>query len=163
VVQVRLGVVGAVRRAGVERARLAAAPGSQVWVACTDADSVVPGDWLVQQLRLARRGYDLVVGTVRPDERGLEPGLLAAWTARHWFGEGHPHVHGANLGFSLAAYDLVGGFAPVATGEDVLLVEAMREAGVRWTATGRAPVVTSSRREGRAVGGFAAYLVGLVP
>jgi hypothetical protein len=72
-------------------------------------------------------------------------------------------VHGANLGFSLAAYDRVGGFAPLATGEDVDLVERMQSAGVPWRATDRTRVLTSGRRHGRAPAGFAGFLHKLHP
>ena len=67
-------------------------------------------------------------------------------------------MHGANLGFTLAAYDAVGGFPPVSTGEDVALVARMRQAEIRWCSTTRTQVVTSGRPRGRAPQGFATYL-----
>lgn len=161
-VEVTEGVVGEVRRAGVERARRRWEGRPQdLWVACTDADTAVPPGWLVEQVALADRGCELVLGTVHPDTDDVSPALLSAWLGRHRLREGHPHVHGANLGFTLAAYDRVGGFAPLRVGEDTDLVSRMRAAGVRTVATARTQVTTSGRRAGRAPAGFAAYLLGL--
>lgn len=156
---VRDGVVGLARGRGMT----ALDRGVPTWVACTDADSVVPRRWLGVQLALAEQGLDLVVGTVTPDPRDLATTDLRAWHALHPLGEGHDFVHGANLGFSLAAYDRVGGFAQLSTGEDVDLVERMRSAGVPWRATDRTRVLTSGRRHGRAPAGFAGFLRKLDP
>ena len=158
--EVHSGVVGEVRAHGVERARRMAAgvDPSRVWIACTDADTVVPEHWLSEQLRLAGTGCALVVGTVHPDPEDVSPEVLRLWRTRHRLREGHDHVHGANLGFTLAAYDAAGGFPPVRTAEDVALVARMREAKVPWCSTARTQVMTSGRRRGRAPQGFATYL-----
>jgi hypothetical protein len=164
VVTVELGCVGLARRAGVEAARRRRpSQPDQTWVACTDADSEVPAHWLHGQLELAATGAQLVLGTVWPDPDGLEPGRLRQWWSRHALHDGHSHVHGANLGFTLAAYDAVGGFHDRTTGEDVDLVDRMKAAGVPWTATSRLPVLTSGRLAGRAPAGFASYLIALGP
>ena len=152
------GLVGAARRLGVAHALARAHRPTRTWIACTDADTLVPPDWLSGQLELADDGYDLVVGTVAPDPEDLAPGALRAWWDEHRLGEGHEHVHGANLGFALAAYDAVGGFAPVATGEDVDLVLRLRASGVQWRATDRTRVLTSGRHRGRVEDGFAGFL-----
>ena len=59
-----------------------------------------------------------------------------------------------------AHYDvaLVGGFAPLASSEDVALVQALEDVGasIAWSAAPR--VVTSARRQFRAPGGFGATL-----
>ena len=162
-VEVGLGCVGLARRAGIEAARArVSGPPEHTWVACTDADSEVPAHWLAGHLELAATGAGLVLGTVSPDPGELSAGLLRRWRGRHHdLGEGHAHVYGANLGFTLAAYDAVGGFRDRTTGEDVDLVERMKAAGVSWTATSTVPVLTSGRLSGRAPAGFAEYLLSL--
>ncbi|MDT0185999.1 glycosyltransferase [Microbacterium sp. ARD31] len=155
--------VGVARGAGVDAAASwAAGVGARrLWLASTDADSVVPPDWLTSHLRWATAGMGLVVGTVEPRPGDLDPVARAAWHRRHTLADGHDHVHGANLGLTLAAYRSAGGFPPVPTHEDVRLVAAVRAAGVPHLATGAVPVVTSGRRIGRAPDGFADYLDGL--
>ena len=128
------------------------------WVANTDADTLVPPHWLVRQVALATTGLQLVVGTVVPDAADLDASLLAEWWARHDLGEAHPHVHGANLGFTLGAYLSVGGYRALPEHEDVLLVRALRDAGVPWCATDTTRVLTSGRQVGRTPGGFGRYL-----
>ena len=157
------GCVGVARSEGVEAAAAwAAGVGARsLWVASTDADSVVPAHWLTAHLDWAADGLGLVVGTVEPRPGDLSPAALSAWHQRHTTVDGHDHVHGANLGFTLAAYRSAGGFPRLPTHEDVGLVTAMRQAGVPSLATGAVPVVTSGRRAGRAPGGFADYLDGL--
>ncbi len=160
---VDVGCVGAARQAGVRRVEAVAAgvPAERVWVANTDADTVVPADWLTRQLDLAETGFALVLGTVVPDHRGMDPAVLEAWLDLHTLTEGHPHVHGANLGISLAALQQTGGFAPIEVGEDVALSEAVRRAGLPWVATATTQVTTSSRLVSRVEDGFADVLRGL--
>jgi hypothetical protein len=162
-VVVDLGLVGAARAAGVDLATRDDGDPARTWLAHTDADCVVPEEWLVGQLALADQGFEAVVGTVEPHGPELTDALLAAWRARHERRDGHRHVHGANLGLTLAAYRAAGGFPAVATHEDVRLVERLRASGVRWIASGAPPVATSARRAGRAPAGFASYLAGLDP
>lgn len=152
--------VGLARSRGVEAAAewSATVGGRSLWVASTDADSVVPPDWLTTHVGRAADGLALVVSTVVPRPGDLSPAALSAWHQRHTTADGHDHVHGANLGFTLDAYRTAGGFPPLHTHEDVHLVSAMRAAGVPAVATGAVPVVTSGRRTGRAPGGFAHYL-----
>ncbi|MET0865833.1 MAG: glycosyltransferase, partial [Nakamurella sp.] len=156
------GRVGAARAAGVGRLlsseSRAGTPARHVWIACTDADSAVPMDWLVEQLRHARAGVELLLGTVRPDPDELAAGLLAAWRLRHLIADGHPYVHGANLGIRGDTYRLAGGFADVAAHEDTMLSDAVRQAGGLVLSTGSAPVLTSGRIVGRAPDGMAHYL-----
>src|SRR6476469_6761856 len=128
VVEVGYRCVGAARAHGVAAAT-AGVPGSERgrhWLANTDADCAVPRDWLVRQAILADAGVDLVTGTVEPDGDDLDPAVLARWQALHQLRDGHPHVHGANLGLRLSAYLAAGGFEPLAVHEDVGLVERIR-------------------------------------
>lgn len=153
------GTVGASRAAGI--AALPPLPG--LWIANTDADTVVPPNWLLQQHTLAAAGYGLVLGTVAPEPADLSREEYSAWERQHTLAEGHPHIHGANLGFTAAAYRQVGGFAPLAAHEDVDLVARVKAAGIPWVATDRSRVVTSGRRDGRAPEGFSRYLRQLLP
>jgi glycosyltransferase involved in cell wall biosynthesis len=158
-VPVSFGQVGATRAAGVRAAgQWARQDAAAVWVASTDADTVVPPDWLSAQVALAEAGADLVVGTVQPDPGDLGAAEWERWWARHTMPDGHEHVHGANLGFTLAAHDRVGGFPHLPLHEDVELVRRIREAGLTCVAPGALRVTTSGRRSNRAPGGFAAYL-----
>lgn len=157
-VAVQAGCVGAARAAGVEAAAVRAGSWGSLWVANTDADTTVPADWLCGQVAAAEAGYELVVGTVRPRPGDLSADELAEWWSRHSLDDGHDHVHGANLGFSWAAYRSVGGFLPLPVHEDVRLVAALRATGVAWMASGAIAVTTSGRRTARAPAGFAAYL-----
>lgn len=75
-ITVRHGNVGATRAAGVARATRGDRDPARVWIACTDADTIVGPDWLVDQLRFAEAGYDAVLGTVVPDP--VEAGTVAA-------------------------------------------------------------------------------------
>lgn len=154
------GSVGAARNAGI-RAALARvpAPADAVWLANTDADSQVPADWLVAQATLADDGADAVIGTVIPD--GLDPDTARRWRDRQSLSEGHPHVHGANLGIRAATYLAAGGFGNAALHEDRDLVDRVRALTPRWVATHRISVVTSARLTSRVDGGFASYLADL--
>jgi len=155
------GRVGAARRAGVDHLLRTAAETTdlrRVWIANTDADSAVPADWLSLQLSHARSGVELLLGTVRPDPQELAAGLLAAWRLRHLIADGHPHVHGANLGVRGDIYLAAGGFPDAATHEDVRFSTAVRRSGALVLSTGSSPVLTSGRTTGRAPGGMASYL-----
>ncbi len=130
---------------------------NHTWVACTDADSLVPMTWLIRQLMWAESGMDLVIGTVEP--HGLiDPAVLAAWHSQHRLAEGHPHVHGANLGMRANTWRAAGGFGPRTVGEDVALAARAQAISNRWVATDTTRVATSARMHGRAEGGFADYL-----
>jgi cellulose synthase/poly-beta-1,6-N-acetylglucosamine synthase-like glycosyltransferase len=151
--------VGAARRAGTLAALSnPAGPDGELWLASTDADSAVPADWLTAMITAAGRGAGLVLGTVLPGS-GLSPAARAQWLARHHLRDGHPYVHGANLGLRADAYRALGGWRSLATGEDTDL--ARRAAAAGWLPIARTaaiPVVTSTRRTGRAPRGFSSYL-----
>lgn len=127
------------------------------WVACTDADSLVPLTWLIRQVMWAESGIDLVIGTVEPTGT-MEPAMLAAWHSQHRLAEGHPHVHGANLGMRALTWLTAGGFGTRVLGEDVALTERAKNNSDRWVATDTTRVATSARLLGRAPGGFADYI-----
>ncbi len=161
VVDAPFGNVGATRDAGVRAARchLTHHGAERIWVANTDADTVVPNTWLHRQCSLADSGLDLVLGTVEPGP--ALPHQLSAhrlWFAEHILGEGHPHVHGANLGIRLSYWEAAGGFGAKSVHEDVALAKRVRELEGRWLATDTTRVVTSSRRHSKIPTGFAHYL-----
>ncbi|MFD4789632.1 glycosyltransferase [Streptomyces sp. NPDC058459] len=154
---------GRARAAGVRLAleRCLTGP-SAVWIATTDADSVVPSGWLAHQRARAREGWQAVVGTVAlPLSSPLAAPHLALYETTRppagapWL---HPHVHGANLGFDAHAYLDAGGFPPLTTGEDHALVRALERRGHRVLRTADCPVLTSPRLRSRARGGFGHFL-----
>lgn len=149
--------VGAARRAGVETALAGlSTPREEIWLACTDADSVVPENWLTSQIAHADAGADLVIGTVRPDPAEYPEERQREWLLTHIPGRPNGHVHGANLGVRVSAYCAVGGFRAIPEHEDVDLVA--RLAHVSTVASDAGEVLTSARLEGRTPGGYAGYL-----
>lgn len=163
--------VGAARAAGVAEVLRRTGPldPGSVWLATTDADTLVPPGWLTRQLGYAEAGWDAVVGTVTVTDWRQYPAGLPPLFARLYDAAGtdapgstgHPHVHGANLGFSAAAYLAAGGFGPARTAEDHALVSALAAAGSRVLRTTTVSVVTSARRRARAPHGFSHLLAGL--
>jgi len=131
---------------------------STIWIANTDADSVVPPQWLTEQLRLAGRGVDLMIGTVRPDFADLSPAQIDAWLRSHPEGHANGHVHGANLGLRAQLYIDAGGYPPLAEHEDVDLVARCAALNPTTVATAACEVLTSGRPYGRTDGGYARYL-----
>jgi glycosyltransferase involved in cell wall biosynthesis len=155
IVTIDAGNVGAARAAGVETIlrRFTSTPLDRLWLATTDADSVVPVGWLAGQVDLADAGWEVVVGTVTVADWSDHPAHVSpSWLASYQAVEHHPHVHGANLGCTAEAYLAVGGWAPLAADEDVALVNALSHRRVRRTAA--LAVTTSARRDPRAAGGF---------
>jgi glycosyltransferase involved in cell wall biosynthesis len=155
--------VGRSRRAGIWQMLGAAADTSPdaaagLWLANTDADSVVPENWLVGQISLAAAGADAVLGSVDVDPAGVAPDLLGRWKSMHSFGEDHPHVFGANLGVRGSAYLAAGGFPRHLSHEDQVLAGRLREHGFDVRATDTIRVRTSGRTQARAPQGFGAYL-----
>ncbi|MBV9514155.1 MAG: glycosyltransferase [Mycobacteriaceae bacterium] len=150
--------VGAARAAGFRYARsVAAVDVSRCWYATTDADCRVDPDWLVRQ---TTADADLVLGVVRiPVWRHHSP-LVAQRYLRGYHADGlnHDHVHGANLGCRADAYWRVGGFAALATGEDVDLVARFERGGYRIHRDAALSVATSDRTNSRAPDGFAQHL-----
>ncbi len=160
-VVISAGRVGTARDAGA-RAAIADTPSpGELWLANTDADCVMPPNWLSFMMAEACRGTHVVLGTVLPGP-GLPSALRAVWLSRHHLRDNHPHIHGANFGIRADTYLSLGGWQPLTQGEDVDLASRATSAGhLRITRTASIPVVTSSRTAARAVGGFASYLTEL--
>ena len=165
VIEIGARNVGAARAAGVREVlrRAGQLDPADIWLATTDADTVVPPSWLRQQVCYASQGWDAVVGTIRvADWSGHPHETRARFAQRYGDGSGpHPHVHGANLGFRASAYLTANGFPAVATAEDHALVAALSAGGSRVLRTRALSVVTSARRVARAPRGFSGYLAAL--
>ena len=131
---------------------------AQVWIANTDADSMVPPQWISSQVALADSGIDLMLGTVRPEFADLSAAQIRIWKATHLPGRPSGNVHGANLGVRASSYLAAGGFFDHAEHEDVDLVRRLRENDARWVTTDECEVITSGRRVGRTPGGYASFL-----
>jgi glycosyltransferase involved in cell wall biosynthesis len=159
--------VGAARAAGFSYARTlceeAAVDDSRIWYATTDADSVVDPDWLTRQICA---DADMALGVVRVSSWCGFPAAAATLYQAAYRSkqrpDGHGHVHGANMGFRADRYWRVGGFAALATGEDVDLVSRFESADLSIARDPQLSVVTSRRQLGRAPDGFAAHLSALL-
>lgn len=165
VVTISARSVGVARAAGAREVlrRAAHLAPADIWLATTDADTVVPASWLRRQARYASQGWDAAVGTVRvADWSGYRPETRSQFRERYDSGTGpHPHVHGANLGVRASAYLGAGGFPAVPTAEDHAFVAALTARGSRVLRTRALSVVTSARRMARAPHGFGHYLAEL--
>jgi hypothetical protein len=155
--------VGTARRIGSEHALRDVVHPERSLLTATDADSTVPQHWFSELVGFAGRGADLVLGTVVPDGDDLPPGAAARYAAGYVPGDGHPHVHGANLAVRASTYCRIGGWSDRETGEDhALVAAAIRAGGVRIRRTGAVPVATSTRLIARAPYGYSSYLRGLI-
>ena len=147
--------VGKARATGAEHLLAAGAK----WLAFTDADTVVPYDWLARQVEFKA---DAVCGTVKVDSWSNHGNLVRSkYMECYQLIENHRHIHGANLGLSAEAYRNAGGFQHLTAHEDVHLVADLKRVGAHiiWTATN--PVITSARKDYKCRGGFGEYLVNL--
>jgi glycosyltransferase involved in cell wall biosynthesis len=157
VVEIAARNVGRARATGWDRLRRE--PADTQWLATTDADTLVPEDWLVRMVGYANRGWDAVVGTVTVQDwatAGRPDSIRSAWQAR--YARARDHVHGANLGVRASCYATVGGVPARTLAEDVGLVAALTASGARVLIATDLPVLTSARHSTRAPGGFASYL-----
>lgn len=142
----------------------------------TDADTRPAGDWIgktCQALALC----DVVAGRILRESPGDQPvqtrledyfdrlhALRRAHDPVDWEARpAHHHVGGASLAFRADAYAALGGFDPVPNAEDAAIVDAAHRAGLRVRRDRDVLVRTSSRREGRALRGFADHLRALSP
>lgn len=157
---IHAGMVGRARATAVRHA-LKRYKGllSLCWLAHTDADCVVPEDWLLKQLLLADKGIEAFAGIVSVDSfHEHTAGVEERFRDVYLLGSDgtHQHVHGANLGVRADAYRRSGGWANLATAEDHDLWN--RLAAFPRISTTTIQVVTSGRRIGRAPHGFAEAL-----
>ncbi|KQT75571.1 glycosyltransferase [Microbacterium sp. Leaf436] len=151
--------VGTARRVGAAHAVASVdVRAEDTWIAMTDADTVVPREWITHQLDLMRDGADLVLGTVRPDFADLSARHAAYWRSTHRRGEPAGNVHGANLGVRASVYAAAGGIRDLVEHEDVAFVQAARAVGAVVRVSDAHEVETSGRFTGRTPAGYAAFL-----
>lgn len=137
-VSVAAGSLGAARAAGIDHALGSATdPPERHWIANTDADSIVPADWLSTQYSHAAAGAVVLTGPVRSGPAGPSHRTTGVGPT----GDRHRDVRGANLGIRADVYGLLGGFPPVQFGEDRALVGAALAHMIPVTATEGSAVV----------------------
>jgi glycosyltransferase involved in cell wall biosynthesis len=157
-----LGNVGAARQLGCNRL-LATWPHlgrDRIWLATTDADSTVPPGWLEAQVVEHETGASLWLGRV--EVRDWTP--HDASTAARWneiYDKEEAPVHGASMGINAQLYLDVGGFPPLATGEDHFIHRQALAQGARIKYDSDHRVITSARRIARAPSGFAHALTSI--
>lgn len=142
----------------------------------TDADSIVPPDWVAANLAAFETGADAVAGRVEliPEEAALLPpslpargrledtydALITEMEARidpdpHDPWPCHRTTIGASLAVKLPAYHDVGGMPEIPLGEDGAFVAALLQRGFRVRHDRAVMVLISARLTGRAAGGVA--------
>ena len=127
-------------------------------IACTDADTVVPSDWIQRLAREYDRGQDVVAvgGDIQFESPNWKSRLLTQflipWINRIDRGNpAGPHLWGANLSVRRDAFLSVGGWNPrFSLQADSELSERLREAG-RVVVLESLRVRTSSRRWNRSL------------
>ncbi|WP_158716461.1 glycosyltransferase family 2 protein [Blastococcus sp. Marseille-P5729] len=162
----RSRTVGGVRRRLINAMLTPGMHAPTTWLLSTDADSIVPPQWISQMLQAAAREdavavagmTDLVDWSANAQQRAAYDHIVEAGLTDDG---GHRHVYAANLAVRLDAYLAAGGFPSVAHGEEHHLIEAIRAAG-GTVATPRHPRVrTSGRMPGRAAHGLGDLLATL--
>lgn len=139
----------------------------------TDADSEPTADWIASNLS-ALEHADVVAGRIfrragnAPKQDRLERYLDGLQALRRlldpvpWEDEATHHwVSAASLAMRTRTYERLGGFRNLASGEDAAFGDNAARAGLRLRRDARVTVRTSSRRTGRATGGFATALAAL--
>ena len=137
----------------------------------TDADSVPAPDWVATNLAaldIADVAVGLIVrsgGMPSPVQDRIEAYYDGLARLRRLLdpipwesARPHHYTSAASLACSARTYAALGGFEPVSAGEDGRLVDAAHRLGLRVRRDGTIRVETSTRREGRALGGLAGHL-----
>lgn len=162
VIQVALANVGYARKMATQHAlQNYIGDLANCWLANTDADCIIPSEWLAYQLVLANQGYQGVTGIVDVDSFDEH----APWVPQKFketyqiHADGtHPHVHGANLGVRADAYMQAGEWSAVKTAEDHDLWNRLKKLNISLISDAKLCVKTSGRKIGRAPDGFAQAL-----
>lgn len=142
----------------------------------TDADAVVPPDWVARNCSGLRRGADIVCGraVIDPSEAAMIPAHLHADDALEchlialldeiaWALDPEPHdppprhieASGASLAVRAEAFRGVGGIPPIPAAEDRAFVRALWMMDARVRHDPAISVTVSGRIVGRAEGGMA--------
>jgi glycosyltransferase involved in cell wall biosynthesis len=142
----------------------------------TDADTVVPPDWITRNLRALETGADIVCGqaVIDPLEATMIPAHLHADDALEcrlitlldtlaWMVDPEPHdppprhtdASGASLAVRADVFRRVGGIPDIPAGEDRAFVRALWMMNARVRHDPAIQVVVSGRMIGRADGGMA--------
>ena len=157
-------------------AQAAAEAGSDGVLLTTDADAMVPPDWVSRAVAGLAAGADVVCGraVIDPLEATLIPAhlhqddalecqLIARLDDLAWRLDPEPHdppprhteASGASLAVRIAAFRRVGGIPPIASGEDRAFVRALWMMDARLRHDPAIQVTVSGRVVGRAEGGMA--------
>jgi len=109
------GTAGGVRGAAIDvgLATTSATTPDRLWIATTDADTVVPPDWLLRHVTFAAAGFDAVAGVVELAGEADFTITVAKGVqrlSRFDSPDTHSHVHGANLGVRANHYLEAGWF-----------------------------------------------------
>ena len=142
----------------------------------TDADAIVPPDWVSRNIDALRVGADVVCGraVIDPAEAALIPAhlheddarecrLIALLDALAWMLDREPHdpqprhteASGASLAVRADAFWRVGGIPDIQSGEDRAFVRALWMMDLRVRHDPAMEVTVSGRVVGRAEGGMA--------
>lgn len=171
--------VGAARRLAMDTA-LHLLPNRMTGVILTtDADARPDENWVTASLNAVAGGAGIVGGEISGDpveEAALGAPFLARARLQKKYDQladylahlmdpdpddpwpRHQDHTGASLAVRADAFVEIGGLPPLATGEDLALVAAMRRAGSPLRHNPDAKVTVSARLDGRAPGGMAACL-----
>jgi glycosyltransferase involved in cell wall biosynthesis len=165
---------GNARRLAMQRAAKYA--GQHGVLLTTDADGIVPPDWVARNLAAMATGVDAVCGAIAVDaleataipqalhdDDFLECKLLDLLDQiafrvdpeLHDPRPRHNQASGASLAISSKAFRRVGGIPRVASGEDRALIDVLTHMDARVRHDPDIVVVVSARLEGRAAGGMA--------
>jgi hypothetical protein len=145
----------------------------------TDADAVVPEDWIARNVAAIADGADAVCGRAVSDPReaalipegvqhdlALEERLRDLLDGLAWTLDPEPHdppprhmeTSGASLAVTAGVFDRVGGIPALRSGEDRAFATALRQHDARLRHDPSVAVSVSARFHGRAAGGMAETL-----
>jgi hypothetical protein len=145
----------------------------------TDADAIVPEDWIARNVEAIANGADAVCGRAVSDPReaalipdgvrhdlALEERLRDLLDSLAWTLDPEPHdppprhteASGASLAVTAGVFDRVGGMPALRSGEDRAFVAALRQHDALLRHDPIVLVSVSARFHGRAAGGMAETL-----